>query len=296
MARDRRFGEILFGFLFIIVGIGSLFDGIPFGLVLLLLGAILVARNRGGMARGALVDQMDSWLTDVIQGTAKVVNDAVSRRQSQSAPRLTTQEWRQQSPQAVRDGRDNRAFKHAIEALRASGHDPNRIGFLPVDIGLMAFSADQTPELYRTRAIPDDVDYIQPFIVLNLPTGAVGRVRFELIDADGQTVFIHEDMHDLEAGRTLISPAARLPVHDERSLNGPWTLRVFTDNLLLATHHFTWDVQEAPDLRRHLRDDGELSPEIRIMLAESRLQRMSLDELLAPQSQEDEPGRSRRSS
>lgn len=295
MANGWRIVEILVNFFLIISGITLLFQGNWLGLLPLLLGLGLMSidmdvnRDRSERERGlwgALID--------------KIVNldssaDA-SRQREQFAPRLTTQEWRQQSPQITGAGHKNRAFKHAIEALRASGHDPKRIGLLPVDIGLMVFRPRRTPELYRTRPIPEDADYIQPFVVLDLPTGAIGRVRFELIDAGGQILFIHEDMHDLEAGRTLISPAARLPVHEAHDLGGPWTLRVFTDDLLLATHYFLWEVQEIPDLRRHLRDDGELGPEIHVMLATSRRQRISLDDLLGAQSQDDERQRLRRSS
>jgi hypothetical protein len=36
-------------------------------------------------------------------------------------------------------------------------------------------------------------------------------------------------------------------------------------------------------IRRHVREDGELSNEVRAMMAENRLQRMSLDELLSDQ-------------
>lgn len=290
MANDQRMITILLGFFLIITGIAMLFGNSWLGLLALLLGILLVMLDYEPKIEG-IADRVTDQIARWVDGP----DSSASRHGEQPARRLTTQEWRQQSPQVSSAGHKNRAFKHAIEALRASGHDPNRIGLLPVDIGLMVFRARQTPELYRTRPIPDDVDYIQPFVVLDLPTGAVGRVRFELIDAGGQILFIHEDMHDLEAGRTLISPPARLPVHDAHDLGGAWTLRVFTDNLLLATHYFFWEVQGIRDLRRHLRDDGELGPEIRVMMATTRLQRMSLDELLSSQDQDDDRQRLRRS-
>ena len=41
-------------------------------------------------------------------------------------------------------------------------------------------------------------------------------------------------------------------------------------------------------IRRHLTEDGELSGEVRAMMAENRLQRMSLDDLLEEQDQQQE--------
>jgi len=283
--------EILLGLTLILLGVGSILDGfIIIGLLLLPMGIFLLARN--GAPGRVWVEQILKFLNDMADEFFMIVDGGSNR----SASALTTRERQQQSPPAAADDSPRqRIFKHALLALRLSGHDPDRIGILPVDIGLMAFSAHKMPEIYRTRSVPSDVDYIQPFIVLNLPTGAVGRVRFELIDADEEVVFIHEDIHDLEAGSTLISPAARLRMRDEYRLDGLWTLQVFTDNLLLATHLFNWDIQHQTYLRRHLRDDGELGPEIRIMLAESRLQRMSLEELLAPQTEDDQSMRARRS-
>jgi hypothetical protein len=296
MANDSRIIEILLSFLLIISGVALLFDGNWLGVLLLLFGLGLLNAHIEDL-NGTRSKQERDWDGRFSGGAGNRGSGAdASRPREQFAPRLTTREWRLQSPQVTGTGQKNRAFKHAIQALRASGHDPERIGLLPVDIGLMVFRARRAPELYRTRPIPEDVDSIQPFVVLDLPTGAIGRVRFELIDAGGQILFIHEDMHDLEAGRTLISPAARLPLHEAHDLGGPWMLRVFTDDLLLATHYFLWETQGIPDLRPHLRDDGELGPEIRVMLTTTRLQRMSLDDLLGAQDQNDERQRLRRSS
>ncbi len=152
---------------------------------------------------------------------------------------------------------------------------------LPVDVGVMAFRGDEEPVVYRTWPIPDDVDYIQPYVQLRLPTNAIGRVRFEIYDSTGEVIFIHEDNHNLVRGRNLITPASRMPIHDERNMNGNWTIRVSADGVLLAQHTFNW-VEAADDsIRKHIGEDGELTTELRAVMANNRLEKMTLDELLS---------------
>jgi hypothetical protein len=66
-------------------------------------------------------------------------------------------------------------------------------------------------------------------------------------------------------------------------MHGAWQLRVTADSLPLATHTFEWQESESKAIRRHLTDDGEISSGLRVALAENRLQKMSLDELLSYQ-------------
>lgn len=175
-------------------------------------------------------------------------------------------------------------YKHALEAVQRVGHDPNTLAVLPVDIGVMAFKHDYEPVVYRTWHVPDDIDYIQPFVQLRLPTKAVGRIRFEIIDSSGEVLFVHEENHQLVRGRNLVTPAARLPVHDAQALDGRWQIRISADNTLLAMHHFEWEEAAASAIRKHLTADGEISHEMRAVLAESRLQKLSLDDLLSDQT------------
>lgn len=184
--------------------------------------------------------------------------------------------------------RADQVYAHALDSVRNSGLDPNTTHVLPIDIGVMTFSADQDPAIYRTKPVLDDVDYIQPFVQLRLPTKAVGRIRFEILDSDGQVLFIHEDNHQLQRGRNLVTPTARLPIHDAHNMNGDWQVRISADGVLLAVHHFGWQESTTKVIRRHIREDGEMSNEVRAMMAESRLQRLSLDELLAEQEVEEE--------
>jgi hypothetical protein len=152
----------------------------------------------------------------------------------------------------------------------------------------MAFSSDQDPVIHRTRPVLDNVDYLQPFVQLRLPTRARGRIRFEILDSDGQILFVHEEDHEFERGRNLITPAARLPIHDAHAMHGDWELRVSADDVLIAEHRFAWQESTSKAIRRHLTEDGELSGEVRAMMAENRLQRLSLDDLLSQQDAEQE--------
>jgi hypothetical protein len=186
-------------------------------------------------------------------------------------------------------------YRHALDAAKAAGLDPNEdLKVLPVDIGLVAFRGSEDPTPYRTHPIPDDVDYVQPFVQLRLPMRANGRIRFEITDADGQVLFIHEDLHQLERGRNLITPAARLPIHDAQAMHGAWEMRVTADGVPLAVHRFEWEEDDTNLIRRHLAEDGEISNELRSMLAENRLQQMSLDELLSDQGEDDQQAQQRK--
>lgn len=178
-------------------------------------------------------------------------------------------------------------YKHALEAVSRAGLNPDTVQVLPVDVGVMAFKGDEEPVVHRTWPVEDDVDYIQPFVQLRLPTRAIGRVKFEILDSGGETLFIHEDKHQLVRGRNLITPAARLPVHDAQALDGQWEVRVSADGVLIAHHRFEWEEAPTSAIRRHLGEDGEISSEMRAVLAENRLQTMSLEELL--ESQDEEP-------
>jgi hypothetical protein len=205
----------------------------------------------------------------------------------------------------TRDGEDDlipaqpradQVYAHALDAVRQAGLDPTETHVLPIDIGVMAFSADHEPTIYRTRPVLDNIDYLQPFVQLRLPTRARGRIRFELVDSDGQILFVHEEDHEFERGRNLVTPAARLPIHDAHAMQGDWQLRVTADNVLIAEHRFAWQESASKTIRRHLTEDGELSGEIRAMMAENRLQRMSLDDLLEQQEPEHDAEQSRQAS
>jgi hypothetical protein len=258
---SRRFWEIAFGLLLILMGISAFgANGMVIAAIFMLLGFFLVGR------------QFDSSRKQMRTGAETQYEDR-STRQAHTEP----------------------VYSHALKAVERAGLNPDEVKVLPVDIGVMAFRGDQDPAVYRTRPVLDDVDYIQPFVQLRLPTKAMGKIRFEILDTDGQVLFIHEDMHQLVRGRNLITPTARLPIHDAQAMHGPWQLRVTADGLALATHTFEWQESTSKTIRRHLTDDGEIGSGLRVALAENRLQKMSLDELLAAQDDGAEQQQGRRS-
>ncbi len=205
-----------------------------------------------------------------------------------SAPRFrgSRSDERRDETHLINDAPEgSQIYTHARDAVVRAGLNPSTVPVLPVDLGLMVFSRDEMPAVFRSRAVPDDVDYVQPFVQLRLATHATGKVRFELIDADGQAVFIHEDMYELHTGMNLVSPSARLPIHDAHAMHRNWSLRVSADGVLLAEHHFEWTESTEKVIRRHVQVDGELSNEMRQMLEDNRLEKLSLDELLSDQEE-----------
>ncbi len=244
---SRRFWEIVAGIVLILVGLSGFgANEFPFGILLLMGGLYLMARQ---FSQNRQPYEADGYMEE----------SEVAQRQAHTEP----------------------VYSHALKAVERAGLNPDEVRVLPVDIGVMAFRGDQDPVVYRTRPVLDDIDYLQPFVQLRLPTRAVGKIRFEILDSDGQILFVHEDNHELERGRNLITPTARLPIHDAQAMNGPWKLRVSADGVPLATHTFEWQESTTKSIRRHLSDDGEISSGLRVAMAESRLQKMSLDELLS---------------
>lgn len=210
-----------------------------------------------------------------------------NRRQEQTRVSRAGAEDRQERPANV-----EQVHSHALQAVRRAGLDPDTTQVLVVDIGLLSFRGDADPAIHRTVPVDDDSDYIQPFMQLRVPMSVNGRIKFEIVDNDGATVYIHEDFYQLQRGRNLVIPATRLPLHDERRMDGRWRVQVSADGTRIANYIFDWARTEDSSFRRHLSEDGEISSEMRALLAENRLQRLSLDELLA--AQDDQAGQSAR--
>ncbi|MDX1995895.1 MAG: hypothetical protein SF029_26170 [bacterium] len=185
-------------------------------------------------------------------------------------------------------------YKHALEAVRTTGNNPDDMQVLPVDLGLLVFHGNEEPVIHRLQPVEDDADYIQPYVQLRVPVAARGKVRFELLNEHGRRMYVHEDNYELKRGRNLLIPNTRLPIHDEQITNGRWRLRIMADSLVLADHYFSWKETSTADIQQHVAADGEISNEMRAMLAENRLGQMSLDELLSHQEEEDQDAQRRR--
>jgi hypothetical protein len=259
---DRRFIEIMFGMGLLLAGLSSGDTGAT--IVLFILGLYLLGR------------QFNRTETRGKNTTRRAPSRRVEFEEEEDLEFVPT------------EPRTDQVYAHALDAVKRAGLDPTQITVLPIDVGVMAFSGDQEPVIYRTRPVLDDIDYVQPYVQLRLPTRARGRVRFEIADSDGQVLFIHEEDHNFDKGRNLVVPAARLRIHEGHAMHGDWGLRVMADGVLIADHHFGWQESTTKTIRRHLTEDGELSGEIRAMMAEdTKLERMSLDELLEAQEPDD---------
>ncbi|MBZ0281392.1 MAG: hypothetical protein K8L97_11685 [Anaerolineae bacterium] len=269
MDSSRRFWEILIGLFLLVVGFGAFFQNAVSALIILGLGAFLLYRQLGNQA------EVQSFLNNLSQPRER--------------PRYSDE-----SPEPERQSGAEKVYAHALRAVERAGLSPDDVRVLPVDIGMMVFRSDQDPVVYRTQPVPDDADYVQPFVQLRLPTKAVGRIKFEIVDSDGQVLFIHEDIKHLERGRNLVVPSARLPVHDAHVMHREWQIRISADGTPLATHAFGWQESDTRRVRRHLTEDGEISNEMRATLAENRLQKMSLDDLLEFQDENDPAEQQRR--
>ncbi len=186
---------------------------------------------------------------------------------------------------------EQRVYRHALESVERAGLDPDEVQVLAVDIGLLTTKNGDEPQVYRTWSLPDDIDYIQPFVQLRVPMEANGDIRFEVIDAVGDAVYIHEDTYKLTRGRNFLTPNTRMPLHDQMELDGKWRLRIIADGVTIAEHRFEYSEATGANIRRHIGEDGEINTEMRAIMTENRLPKMSLDDLLAYQGEEEEERR-----
>ncbi|MGQ9889281.1 MAG: hypothetical protein ACUVSX_12435 [Aggregatilineales bacterium] len=261
--RDDRSTEILIGIALLFIGLVSMGAqaASAIALSLIIVGLVMMLRYFEAQSRNT-------------------TDEAQRRRYNAQARRSGDYQ-----PQPGRE----RIYRHALTAIERAGLDPDEVSVLATDIGVIAFKGDERT-LHRTRPVLDDVDYIQPFVELRLPAKAAGRVRFEIVDCDGQTLLMAEDDHQLERGRNLVTPARRLPIHDAQATHGPWELRISADGVLLAVHRFEWEESASKIVRRYLSEDGEISTALRVALIDSQIERISLDELLADQEMDEAPG------
>ena len=175
-------------------------------------------------------------------------------------------------------------YPTAREAAARAGLDVSRARAYPLDVGVMAFEGQDAPIVHRASAVLTDADYLQPYIEMHSPVPAHGVIRFEIRDGDGELIFAHSVQTALSAGANLITPAARLPVHDAHAFENGWELLVSANGIPLARHTIAWrDHRTNALIRQHIGDDGEVSPELKTLLSDSQLTPLSLDDLTADQ-------------
>ncbi|MBW4437637.1 MAG: hypothetical protein KME04_10915 [Pleurocapsa minor GSE-CHR-MK-17-07R] len=174
------------------------------------------------------------------------------------------------------------AYTHALRAASAAGLDA-QAAVIPIDLGFKVMS-DGALSLVRDQAITRDADSLQPYVRLHLAREAHGLIRFELIDPDGQKLFMHDTLVSLGRGEHLVSPSSRLKVLDSFNFSGPWKLRVYADTVLLVEHSWQWGETRREKIQQAVTSDGEIHAEVRARLEETDLfERVSLEDLLGDQ-------------
>ena len=261
---------------FILLALGAVaLLGNSFPVILVLLGLLFLVRQFDSDSDSSAVseqDYEDSYEYEQQEETGEFYSDYELPLQ--------------QSPSS-----EQRVYRHALESVTRAGQDPDAMQVLAVDIGLLTTKDDSAQKIYRTWSLPDDIDYIQPYVQLRVPMEANGDIRFEIIDAVGDAVYIHEDTFKLRRGRNFLMPNTRMPLHDQMELDGKWSLRIIADGVTIAEHRFEYAEASSADFRRHIGEDGEISTEMRAVMDESRLPKMSLDDLLAYQGEDEEERR-----
>lgn len=278
---QARFSQTILGIMLLFIGLSGFSSG-AFGFIamaMVVAGAAMLVRQYGGNGNTYTAQQnrakprrASSW------NRYDVFLDEVEDAAYTPARRNTPTQTLQQDPKSG-------AYTHALTAARNAGLNPENSPVTPVDIGMMVLGDDGDAVIHRTTGIGDDVDYVQPFVQIRVPQKAYGRVKFEIVDSDGEFLFIHEDFHNLQMGLNLITPAARLPIHDAHHTRGTWKLRIHADSVLIAEHQFEWQEKPESTIRHQLSTDGEISNELRTMMSDNRLERLSLDDLLADQEE-----------
>jgi len=144
--------------------------------------------------------------------------------------------------------------REAVERARRRGSLTNPDLTL-LDIGLITtHSGREGMVMRRTRSVSLDDDGVRPFITLHVQPESADRhalIRYEIIDQNGDTQYVHEMRTFLRDGEMNILADHHLRLYDnERSLGaGDWDLRVMIDGALVAAYSFTM----APSVEERVR-------------------------------------------
>jgi hypothetical protein len=114
-----------------------------------------------------------------------------------------------------------------------------------IDIGLIStHSTAEGMVMRKSRTISGDDDGVRPFVTLHIEPGEADRnalVRYEIIDHNGQSQYVHEMKVYLRDGEMNILADHHLPLlNNERigGAGGDWDLRVSVDGILAGVFSF----------------------------------------------------------
>jgi hypothetical protein len=166
-----------------------------------------------------------------------------------------------------------------------------------LDIGLITSqSSREGMVMHRTRTVSKDDDGVRPFVTLHVqPESAeqTALLRFEMIDHNGQSQYIHEMRTYLRDGEMNILADHHLPLTGNEQIAGAgdWDLRVSLNGTLIGAHAFNL----TPSINERL---GRYEQPAAVDSARPRLRQneddapMSLEELLRSESARSRENRS----
>jgi hypothetical protein len=183
--------------------------------------------------------------------------------------------------------------REAVERARRRGSVIGA-GFNLLDIGLIATATTERGlDMRRTRSVSKDDDGVRPFITLRVEPHQADRitvVRYEMIDQNGQTAYVHEMKTFLRDGDMNILADHQLPLYgnEDAIAAGEWDLRVYVDGSLIAAHSFSVapSVDERLGRSRRAADAPQQQAARRIATPDASEGPVSLEELLRSQEAE----------
>jgi hypothetical protein len=188
--------------------------------------------------------------------------------------------------------------REAVERARRRGGG-YREALTLLDVGLIRLQTEQDGmAMARTRSVSLDDDGVRPYITLHVDPQEADRtaiIRFEIIDHNGEFLFIHEMRVFLRDGEMNIVADHQLPLRDNPRIKsaGEWDMRVSVDGVLIGALGFT----VTPSLRDRMRRfsaeaEAPASRQTRLADPIDDDAPMSLEELLRSQQRQDRGGRS----
>jgi hypothetical protein len=186
--------------------------------------------------------------------------------------------------------------REAVERARRRGSllDSN---LTLLDIGLITSQSSRDGMVMRrTRSVSKDDDGVRPFISLHVQPESAEQtavIRFEIIDHNGQSQYVHEMRTYLRDGEMNILADHHLPLvgNEQIAGAGDWDLRVYINGILIGAHAFNLTPSINERLGRHERAEEEVErPRLSYGEDESP---MSLEELLRSESERSRENRSR---
>lgn len=183
--------------------------------------------------------------------------------------------------------------REAVERARRRGGGYSDLLTL-MDVGLIRLqTGSDGMAMARTRSVSLDDDGVRPYITLRIDPADADRtalIRFEIIDHNGGSLFIHEMRVFLRDGEMNIVADHQLPLLDNPRIDGAgdWDMRISIDGRLLGALSFT----VTPSLRDRFRTaSGQRPAQRAARLSETDDDApISLEDLLRDQGRRDQGG------